>query len=106
VTAEMPSAMVNVGKDGEEGRFAMSRFNTFYFHLNEVDTDVDIINPANGEVVSTIHLHDWHAAETDDPEDDDRHTLQLLVEYLGNADVKISVPDWESREVDYGTLFD
>ncbi len=102
VTAQMTTDMVDVGKDGEEGRFALSRFDTFHFHLNEVDTDVNIINPLNGEVVETIHLHDWYAAETDDP--DETHEIKLLVEFLGATDVRVSIPGWGAEDVDYGTF--
>ncbi len=100
VTAELSSEMVEVGSDGEKGRFALASFNSFYFNLHDNDININIINPANHATIYTTRMQEHIDADSDDP--DSQISLKLLIEFIEGADVKVSIPDWDLKDVDYG----
>jgi hypothetical protein len=100
VYAEVSTEMVTVTEDGEENRYAQAELSSFYFHLNDHEIDVNVINPATGSTVFTTHLHDNIAPETDDPEGE--MVLRILIEFLGDTEVTVTVPDWSAEDVDHG----
>lgn len=108
VVAELPTEMVSIENGGEERWFALATFCTFFFQVdgdNGEDEDyeydditVDIINPLTGEPVCTsIEMND-HI--TDDS--DTTQPLKLLVEFLGDLGVDVTVPNWKFEDVGYG----
>jgi hypothetical protein len=99
VNAELSTQMVTI--DGKE--YAMASFNTFLFHLADVETNVNVINPRTGEPVEfgTVHLHDLYDPANDDP--DSTEPIEVTIEFMGDTSVEVSIPDWDSTEVNYGT---
>ncbi len=99
VNAELNTEMVTV--DGKQ--YARASFNTFLFHLEDVETDVQVINPLSGEIVpfGTVHLHDLHDPAADDP--DSTEPIEITIEFMGDTEVEVTIPDWDPEEVDYGT---
>ncbi len=100
VMAELPSEMVTIEQDGQTNTYAMAAFNAFYFQLNDHEIDVNVVNPRTGNTVYTTHLHEHIDPIEDDPDKDIE--MSLLIEFLGNTDVEVTIPDWGSGDIDYG----
>ncbi len=108
-SAELPCEMVEIGKDGEEGWFALAAFNTFHFRMNCDNGDdeyyeygnitVDIINPLTGEMsCDTVNMNE-HIEEDNDVS----KPLRLLVEFLGDLGIQVTIPNWKLEGVGYET---
>jgi hypothetical protein len=100
VNAELPTRMVAV--DGKS--YALASFNTFLFHLNDVESNVHVVNPLTEEVVryGTVHLHDVYDPAEDDPDSTD--PIEVVIEFLGDTEVRVTIPNWNTSEVEYTTL--
>lgn len=103
ITAEVQTETVTVERDGKEVDYALAPIHGFYHKVGDHDTEIHIINPLTGEVVYTTKLHEHIDPDTDDPEKD--VVIQLLIEFLGDTEVDVTIPDWNIDDVDYG-IFD
>jgi hypothetical protein len=91
---------------GEDG-WAVADFETFIFDMENQETDIHLINPVTGAVVdpASLHLHDAVNPDDYDPDspDPEERNIQVDIEFLGDTEVKVTIPAWESVPVDYGT---
>ncbi|MDR2912815.1 MAG: FimB/Mfa2 family fimbrial subunit [Alistipes sp.] len=100
VTSELASQMVTVGASrAAAGAYALSPFNVFYLNTGDYDIGVGLLDPVTGDSVYTTRLNEHIDPLTDNP--DNKMVLQLLIEFIG-VEVKVSVPEWKSEDVDYG----
>ncbi len=103
VTSEMPSEMVEGTIDDKEGLYAYAAFNSFFFNIKDQELDVNIVHPQTGELVYTTRVNDYITPDMDDSESN--MTLMLLIEFLGNTEVSVSIPEWDTIDVGHGMTF-
>ncbi len=101
VNSEVQSQTVTVSEGGTNVAYALSPFHVFYLNTADYDIGIEVIDPSNGEVVYTTRLEDHIDTSSDDP---DKIILRLVLEFKGTT-VTVTVPGWNSDDVDYG-IFD
>ncbi len=102
VTAELQSEMVTVEYDGKEEYYALAAVHGFYQKVGDYDTVINIVNPRTGATVYTTMLQEHFDPETDDPEKD--VIIQLLIEFLGDTEVEVTIPGWGNEDVTPGII--
>lgn len=103
VTAELRSEMTTVDKDGKAGRFAFALFNVFSLRVADYDIRVDLLDPVSRETRFSTPLSAYITPEMDDPASTE--PLRILIEFLGETDVRVTIPEWDLTDVGYG-IFD
>jgi hypothetical protein len=103
VTSTMRSEMVTVE---DEGTFALAAFDTFLFKMNEEEEMMlDIIDPVDETSVYSKTLWEILDEAGENPAADDPEKfepIRVVVEFLGMGEVRVTIPEWDRKEVDYG----
>lgn len=98
VASEIPSEPVTV----EGAGYALARFKVFYFKASDYDIGIGVLNPVTGTSVYGTRLNDHIDAEDDNPSIE--MTIRIVIEFK-NGEITVSVPGWDSNDVDWG-IFD
>jgi hypothetical protein len=111
VSTVMPTESVRGTIGGQEGNYAFAPFHSFFFNVDEqfeMEEEeiiyVNVVNPRTGATVYTTPLRDHIPYGQDNP--DSNQPIMLLVEFLGNTEVSVTIPDWDEIDVGHGITFD